>query len=78
MTDELTVLVRKPGTICEACVANSRHQSEEVGVVWCEHSRYGGVYYVPTGMWQISGPFAVEDDFKRAVYRAYARLITKN
>ncbi len=69
MSDEITVLVRKPGTICEYCVEHARHDNEAVGIVYCEHSRYGGIYIVETGMWQISGPFGSEGDFKRAVMR---------
>jgi len=77
MTDEQTILVRMPGTICEDCVDNSRHESEDFGIFWCGHSRYGGIYFTLTGMWQISGPFNTEDDFKRAIYRAQAAKLPK-
>lgn len=75
MTDEVTVLVRKPETICEHCVEHSRHENEDVGIVWCEHSRYGGIYTVDAGMWNIIGPFDVEEDFKRYVMAVFSRQV---
>ena len=65
MSGEVVVIVKRAPQICQECVDNSRHQSEQIGFVWCEHHMSGGMYWVDTGMWQISGPFQQEADFRR-------------
>jgi hypothetical protein len=75
MTAEVIAIVPQPKAPCQSCVENARHQSEEVGFVWCSHVRYGGVYLVEQGQWQITGPYADESEFKRAVYNNLARKL---
>ena len=52
-----------------------RHLDETFGLVWCEHSKYGGVYQVEIGLWSISGPFDDEACFKRSLYNQFARKL---
>lgn len=67
MTDEIHVLVKPTPKLCQECVDNSRHQNEHAGIVWCPHHMSGGLYLVEIGLWQITGPFQQEADFKRYV-----------
>jgi hypothetical protein len=74
MTD-IVATVPEPKAPCTACVENARHQDETFGLVWCEHVRYGGMYFVEQGQWQIVGPFENEQQFKRAMYSKGTRRI---
>jgi hypothetical protein len=75
---EQKVYVPLPAAPCKACVENAVHQDENFGLVWCEHTRYGGVYQVEQGQWSIVGPFEEEAQFKRSLYNSFARkLMTK-
>lgn len=75
MSAEVSVLVPEPQAPCKSCVENAQHQDETLGLVWCEHTRYGGVYQVEIGQWSIVGPFEDESQFKRALYNSFARKL---
>ena len=62
---DIVALVPQPKTLCKECVENARHQDENFGIIWCEHHRYGGMYFVAQGQWQVVGPFAEEVEFRR-------------
>ncbi|MDO8864044.1 hypothetical protein Q6D67_20360 [Haliea sp. E1-2-M8] len=68
----VSVLVPTAASVCQHCVDNSRHQSEQVGAVWCEHTRCGGIYFVERGQWHVVGPFREETEFKRWLLMAFS------
>ncbi len=74
MADNLQVFVPLPQAPCKACVENARHQSEDVGIVWCKHTRWGGIYMVEQGTWTTTGPFANEQQFKRSMMNSVLRV----
>lgn len=70
MSTHVDLIVPAPAAPCSDCVNNSPIRSDQdatVGIVWCPHNRYGGVYRVEVGTWEIYGPFASEDEFHRAL-----------
>lgn len=69
---ELIVMIPEPKAPCQECVENPQHADEDFGLVWCSHTRYGGIYDVELGQWQIVGPFRDEAHFKRALYNNLA------
>ena len=71
--NDTTMIVPQPHAPCPDCVENARHQSEDVGMVWCGHVSYGGIYLAEQGQWQIVGPYGDESEFKRAVFNNLAR-----
>ena len=66
MTD-IVALVPQPEAPCKECVETARHQEQTIGIVYCHHTRFGGVYTAENGIWQISGPYENESAFKRAL-----------
>ncbi|GEM_PF-3465021 len=75
MTD-IVALVPQPEAPCKQCVETARHQEETIGIVYCHHTRYGGIYTAENGMWQISGPYADENAFKRAIYFNLSQILS--
>ena len=69
---EIVALVPQPKAPCKECVENARHHDETFGLVWCEHTRYGGIYQVEIGQWSIVGPFEDESCFRRSLYNSFA------
>lgn len=78
MTNEVTVLVKPTPIVCQDCVDNSRHQSEEVGIVWCDHHKSGGIYMVDTARWHVMGPFDDESEFKRCLAFALSPRVARH
>ena len=72
---DVIAIVPQPKAPCQDCVENARHQDETFGLVWCEHTHYGGMYFVEQGQWQLVGPFDDESCFKRAMYNSFARKL---
>ena len=70
------MLVPAPEAPCKTCVENAEHLDEQFGLVYCYHNRFGGVYIVNSGQWQIVGPYSSEKDFKRSVYNNMARRLS--
>ena len=64
MSDQ-KVYVPEPAAPCKHCVEHARHQSEDIGIVWCKHTRTGGIYQVVPALWNCVGPFEDEAHFKR-------------
>ena len=77
MSADINVLVPQPQAPCQDCVENAVHQDETFGLVWCEHTRYGGVYLVEQGQWSIVGPFDDEVQFRRSVYNSFAQKLMR-
>lgn len=75
MTEEPTVYIAEPLGMCEHCVNNPKGTHEDFVIVWCEHTRYGGIYQIPIGQWSIVGPFGNEGEFQRSVSAAFARKL---
>ena len=78
MTADVSVFVPQPQAPCKQCVENAVHQDEKFGLVWCQHTRYGGVYLTELGMWNLAGPYEDEAAFKRATHNTFARLFMKS
>ena len=76
MTAEVIAIVPQPKAPCQECVENARHHNEQVGIVWCDHVRYGGIFIVEQGQWQIVGPYGNESEFKRAVFNNLTRQLS--
>lgn len=67
-----TLYVPAPEAPCRQCVEGTTH-NEVMGIVWCVHHRVGGIYSPDTGQWTCIGPYACEDEFKRAVLNIVER-----
>ena len=75
MSAEISLFVPEPQAPCKTCVENARHQDKVAGIVWCQHTRYGGVYQIEIGQWSLVGPFEDEACFKRSLYASFARQL---
>jgi|GEM_PF-2597056 len=60
------LFVSLPSAPCADCVTrNQQVIGDEFAVVWCPHTRFGGIYQISNATWHLSGPFREDDDFKR-------------
>ena len=66
-----------PAAPCEDCARNPQGAHDDCLIVWCSHTNTGGLYLTDIGQWQISGPFADEAQFKRALFANLARQISE-
>lgn len=75
MSADVVALVPEPQAPCKQCVENARHFDEHLGIVWCEHTRFGGVYNVERGQWTCTGPYQTEQEFRRGLHVSMLRLL---
>lgn len=75
MSAEIVTFVPEPLAPCKQCVENAVHQDEHFGLVWCGHTRYGGLYNVERGQWTCTGPYGTEQEFRRAMAVSMMRLL---
>jgi len=64
-----------PEAPCQACIEDSQHQDESFCIVYCPHTRFGGLYIVEQGMWTLTGPHADDAEFRRVLFANTARQI---